>query len=116
MIPKLDDGSALEHPRGVEQELAMFKRVDVTLDQQQIRAALDWQEARTRNVDTVGIVEVLDRGSGSSLELQQMLSDQTMKRVDCADLNDSLAVLVDLRVDDDFELHLLGLHDPLESW
>ena len=69
VVPELDDGRRREHAVLVEDELAVLERVDVTLDQQQIRAALHGQEAAARHVDTVAVLEVPDRCSGSGLEL-----------------------------------------------
>ena len=69
VVTELDDRSSLEHPLLVNDELTVLERVDVTLDQQQIRAALHGQEAAARHVDTVAVLEVPDRCSGSGLEL-----------------------------------------------
>ena len=69
VVAKLDNGCRPEHPLLVNDELTVLQRVDVALDQQQIRAALHGQEAAARHVDTVAVLEVPDRGSGSGLEL-----------------------------------------------
>ncbi len=69
VITKLDNMRCLEHPLLVDNKLTMLQRVNVTLDQKEIRAALDGQEAASRNVDTMAILEVLDGGTGGSLEL-----------------------------------------------
>jgi hypothetical protein len=69
VIAKLDDRRGLEHPVRVDDQLAVLKRVNVTLDEEQIRARLDRQEPRARDVDPVAVLEVLDRGSGCRLEL-----------------------------------------------
>ena len=98
VVTELDNGSGLEHAQGVDHELAMLQGVDVTLDEQEIGTALDWQESASRNVDTVSILKVLDGGTSSSLEL-----------------DDGLAVVVDLGVDNNIQLHALGLHHTLES-
>lgn len=97
VVAELDDGRALKHPLLVDDELSVLEGVDVALDQEKIRAALDGQEAGTGDVDTVGVLEVLDTRSGSGLEL-----------------DDSLTIVVCLRVDDDIELHLLVGHDVLQ--
>lgn len=69
MITKFDDGSRSEHPVWADDELAMLERVYVALDEQKVGAALHRQEARTRNVDPMCILEMLDRGACSSFEL-----------------------------------------------
>lgn len=97
MVSELDDGRALEHPLFVDDELPVLERIDVALDQKKIRAALDGQEARTGDVDTVGVLEVLDTCSGSSLELYN-----------------GLTVVVGLGVDYDIKFHLLVGHDVLQ--
>ena len=97
VVAELDDRRRLEHALGVDDELPMLKRVDVTLDEEQVRAALDGQEAATGDIDTVCVVKVLDGVTGGGLKL-----------------NDSLPVIGRLRVYDDVELHALTLHDPLE--
>ena len=71
MIPELDNGRRAEQPVLAHVQLTVLERVDVALDEEQVRAALDGQETATRNVDTMGVVEVLDGSTGSSLELQQ---------------------------------------------
>lgn len=47
----------------------MLEAVEVGLDQQQVGASLDGKEATTGNVDTVGVLEVADGGTNSSLKL-----------------------------------------------
>ena len=70
VITKLDNRRGLEHPLLVDDKLTVLQRVDVTLDEKQVGTTLDGQETATRNVDTMGVVEVLDGSTGSSLELQ----------------------------------------------
>ena len=69
VVTKLDHRGRLEHPAFVQDELAMLQRVDVTLDEEQVRARLDRKETRTRDVDTVTILEVLNGGTSGGLEL-----------------------------------------------
>ena len=71
VITKLDNRCGLEHPLLVDDKLTVLQRVDVTLDEKQVGTTLDGQETATRNVDTMGVVEVLDGSTGGSLELQQ---------------------------------------------
>ena len=97
VVAELDDRRGLKHALRVDRELAVLKRVNVTLDEEQVRAALDGQEAATGDIDTVCVVKVLDGVTGGGLKL-----------------NDSLPVIGRLRVYDDVELHALTLHDPLE--
>src|SRR6185436_7189540 len=81
-------------------QLAMLDRVQIRLDQHQVRARLDGQEATTRDVDTVGVAEVADGGPEGCLELD--------------DANVRLAFLVTrnrLAVGDNFHLELVILDD-----
>lgn len=97
MITELDNGCRLKHPLLVDDELTMLDAVDVGLDEEKVRAALDGQESASRNVDTMAVLEELDSVTGGGLELK-----------------DSLAIVSRLGVDDNVELHLSRLHDPLE--
>jgi len=97
VITKLDDRGLTEHAVRIHDQLAVLQRVQIAGDQQEIGAALDRQEAATRNVDTMGTLEVLDRGTDGSLEL-----------------NDSLTIVRNLVVDDDVELHPLIVHNTLD--
>ena len=98
MITELDDGRRTEHAVLVDDKLTMFERVDVRLDQEQVGAALDRQEAASWDVDTMGVLEVLDGSTSSGLEL-----------------DDGGTIFSDLRIDDNLKLHALCLHDALES-
>lgn len=98
MVSELDDGRALEHPLLIDDQLTVLKGVNVALDEQQVGAALDGEEAVTRNVDTMCIVEVLDGGTSGGLEL-----------------DDGLPIVSLFGVNDDLELHALRVHDALES-
>jgi len=97
MVTQLDNRGCLEHPVLIDDELAMTKRIDVTLDQEEIGAALDGQEALARYVNSVGIFEVLDRCTSGGLEL-----------------DDSMAIISGLGVDDDIELYASALHEAFE--
>jgi len=97
VITKLDDRGLTEHAVRIHDQLAVLQRIQIAGDQQEIGAALDRQEAATRNVDTMGTLEVLDRGTDGSLEL-----------------NDSLTIVRNLVVDDDVELHPLIVHNTLD--
>ena len=99
MVTQLDDGGRLEHALLVDDELAMLERVDVALDEQEIGAALYRQETLARNIDAVGVLEVLDGSTSSGLEL-----------------DDCVAVVCGLGVDDDLELETFRFHDALEGW
>jgi len=98
MITQLDHRCGVEHAGLVEEELTVLERVNVTLDQEQVGAALDGQEALSRNINSMSVLEVLDSGTSSSLEL-----------------NDSVTIIGGLGVDDDIKLHTLELHDALEG-
>jgi hypothetical protein len=52
----------------------MLQRVQVTSDQEQIRAALDWQEAAAGNVDTASSGEVPNGSTNGGLELDNRLT------------------------------------------
>ncbi len=47
----------------------MFKNEKVALDEEQIRAVLDWQETRSGNIEAFGVMKMLDSRAGSCLEL-----------------------------------------------
>lgn len=65
---KLDERSWAETGR-VDHELTVLEGVEVRLDEHEVGAGLDGKETTTGNVDTVGVVEVADGGTDSSLEL-----------------------------------------------
>lgn len=67
VVAELDNGGLTKLTVGVHDKLAMLERVQVAGDQQEIRAALDWQEAATGNIDTVSSLEVLDGGANGGL-------------------------------------------------
>lgn len=99
VVAQLDDGSCLKHPVLIDDELTVLKRVDVALDEQQIGTALDGQEAATRDIDAVAVLEMLDGSASGGLKL-----------------NDCLAVIGLLGVDDDLELHAVVVHDTLQCY
>jgi len=66
VITQFDNRRSFKHSLGVNDQLAVLQGIDVGLDQQQIRAALHWQEALAGDVSPVCVLEVLD---GCGLEL-----------------------------------------------
>lgn len=60
VITQFDDWSTQEHSIRVHDESTVFERVQITRDEQQIRARLDGQETRSGNVDPVSTPEMLD--------------------------------------------------------
>ena len=74
MVAELDHRNVIEHPTRVDYQLAVLQRINVALDQQQIRARLYREEPATRNVDAVCTLEVLDGSSCSRLELDDPLA------------------------------------------
>ena len=99
VVTQFDDGGRLEHALLVDYELAMLERVDVALDEQEIGAALYRQETLARNIDAVGVLEVLDGSTSGGLEL-----------------DNCVAIVCGLGVDDDLELETFRFHDALEGW
>jgi hypothetical protein len=99
VVTQLDDRGRLEHALLVNDELAVLERVDVALDKQKIGAALHRQETLARNVNPMGVLEVLDGSTSSGFEL-----------------NNCVAVICGLGVDDDLELETFQVHDALEGW
>jgi len=99
VVTQLDDRGRLEHALLINDELAVLEGVDVALDKQKIGTALHRQETLARNVNPVGVLEVLDGSTSGSLEL-----------------HDCVAVVCGLGVDDDLELETLQLHDAFEGW
>ena len=71
VVAELDDGTRAEQPVLAHHKLTVLERVNVALDEEQVGTTLNGQETATRNVDTMGVVEVLDGSTGGSLELQQ---------------------------------------------
>lgn len=117
VVAELDDRRREEHARGVHDEPAVLEEVQVRRDEEQVRARLDGEETATGNVDAVRVAgetgssaiafmkgrdehapEVLDRGADGSLEL-----------------DDGLAGVRDLVVDDDLEVHAIVVHDALDG-
>jgi len=96
-VAEFNDGSLGEHAVGVHDELAVLKAVKIAGNQKQIGAALDRQEARSRNVDTMSTLEVLDGSTDGSLEL-----------------DDWLAIIRNLVVDDDIKFHSTAVHYAFE--
>jgi hypothetical protein len=76
VVTKLDHRGRLEHPAFVQDELTMLQRVNVTLDEEQVGAGLDRKETRTRNIDTVTILEVFNGGASGGLELWSQFSSE----------------------------------------
>jgi len=98
-ISEFDDGSRLEHSFRVHSELTVFELVQIRSDQEQVGARFDGEETRSRNVDTVSVLEVLDSGSNSGLEL-----------------NNSFTLVGLFVVDDNFEIHSIVFHNSLDSF
>lgn len=96
---ELDEGHRGELPVRVHHEGAMLELEEVGLHKEEVGGALDWQESRPGDVDSNGVLEVLDSGSDSGLELDGLL----------AGLGDGLGV------DNDLEGELLGLDDALDG-
>ena len=89
---------------GINDQLTVAEGVEVGLDQHEIRAGLDRQETSSWNVDTVSILEMLDGGTHSSLELNN------------ADISFTLLVGGDgFVVGNDFHLELVGFHHTLDG-
>src|SRR5690606_6132079 len=79
------------------------QRVEIGLDKNEVRASLDGQEALARNVDTMGILEVPNGSTDSSLELKD------------ADVRLALADGDGLGVGNNLELELASLDNTLDS-
>ena len=100
---ELDERRVAEAARA-HLQLAVLDRVQIRLDEHQIRARLDGQEAAARHVDAVRVAEVLDGGADGGLELQD------------ADVGLALLVAGDgLAVGDDLHLELVILNDALNG-
>ena len=70
MITQLDHRRGLEKAVLVDDQLAMREGVNVALYQQQVRAALHGQEPASRDVDPVGVLEMLNGCTCSRLQLR----------------------------------------------
>ena len=77
----------------------MLQRIYITLDQQQVTAALDWQKSFTGDVDAMSVFEMFNGGSGGGFEL-----------------DDSVTVIGCFGIDDDFHFHAIVGHYPFESY
>ena len=97
-VTELDHGCLGEHATRVHNQLAVLKRVEVRSDEQQIRARLDGQEARSWHVDTLGTAEVLDGSTDGGLEL-----------------DDGFAGFERLVVDNNLEIELLVVENTLDG-
>ena len=114
MVTELDYRCRLEHPVRVDDKLTMLQRVDVTLDKKKIGATLDGKESLSGNIDTVSILEVLNGCSGCCLKLGRSVKTQIDEHHSRPHLNDSLAIIRCLWVDDDVEFDTaFALHDTL---
>jgi hypothetical protein len=100
---ELDDGDTTEAV-GVHDKLAVLETVQVRLDDHQVGAGLDGQEAATGHVDTVGVLEVADGRTDGGLQLVDSLVGLTL-----------LIGGNGLLVRDDLHLQLVLLNDTLDS-
>ncbi len=103
VIAKFDERSRAETV-WVDLELTMLQRVQIRLDEHQVRAGLDWQETSPGNIDTVGVLEMTDSSSDSGLKLNNR------------DIRLSFLIGWNgLVVRDDFHLELVVLDNTLNS-
>jgi len=100
---ELDDGDTTEAV-GVHDQLAVLKTVEIGLDDHQIGAGLDGQEAAAGHVDTVGVLEVTDGRTDGGLQLVDGLVGLTL-----------LVSGDGLLVGDDLHLELVILHNTLDG-
>ncbi|KAI6770229.1 hypothetical protein HG530_004858 [Fusarium avenaceum] len=100
---KLDQGGITE-ASGAHLKLTVLQCVKIGLDEHQVGASLDGQESSAGNVDTVGVVEVADGSTDSSLKLNN------------GDVGLALLVTGDgLAVGDNLHLELIILHHTLDG-
>ena len=99
MISQFDNRCSLKHPLLVDNKLTMLQRINITLDQQQVTATLDWQESFTGDVDTMSVFEMLDGSSGGGFEL-----DDRVTLIGC------------FGIDDNFQFHTVVGHYLFESY
>lgn len=97
VVAQLDDGGCLKHPVLIDDKLTMAERVDITLNQEEVRAALDRQETLARHINAVSVPKMLDCSSSSSFKL-----------------NYSMTIIGGFGIDNDVEFHAFILHDTLE--
>jgi hypothetical protein len=100
---ELDNGDTAETV-GVHDQLAVLETVQIGLDDHEIGAGLDGQEAATGHIDTVGVLEVTDGRTNGGLELVDGLIGLTL-----------LVSGDGLLVGDDLHLELVLLHNTLDS-
>ena len=99
MVSQFDNRRSLEHPLLVNNKLTMLQRIYITLDQQQVTAALDWQESFTRDVDAMSVFEMFNGSSGG-----------------CFELDDGVTVISCFGIDDDFHFHAIVDHYLFQSY
>jgi len=98
VVTELDDRGTGELPLVAHCQLSVLEGVKTALDQQEIGTALYGQESGSGNVDTDGVLEVLDGGTDSGLEL-----------------DDGFSAGSDLVVDNDLEVQLFVVEHTLDS-
>ena len=98
MISQFDNRCSLKHSLLVNNKLPMLQRIYITFDQQQVTAALDWQESFTGDVDAMSVFEMFNGGSGGGFEL-----------------NYSMTLIGCFGIDDNFQFHTIGGHYLLKS-
>ena len=95
----------------------MLERENVALDEKEVAARLNGDEATTGDVHPMRIVEVLHCGASRRLELQEapisLRSSDTNESM--TNLDDWLPVVVGALPHDEIEIHATVVHDLLES-
>lgn len=54
VVTQFDHWGGVEHTSFIQDELSVLERVDIALDEQQVRTTLHGQESAPWNVDTMG--------------------------------------------------------------
>lgn len=80
VIAKFDHRSGLEHSLFIDHQLTVRQRVDVTLDEKEVRTTLDRQKAFARHINSVCVLEMLDRSTRGSLKLLQIVCGSSDQR------------------------------------
>ena len=72
VITEFDHRSGLEHSLFVDHQLTVLQRVDVALDEKEIRTTLNRQKAFAWHINSMCVPEMLNSSAGGSLELCEL--------------------------------------------
>jgi hypothetical protein len=98
VVPKFNDRNRAKQPTGAHLQFSSAQGIEVRRDEEEIRSALDGQEAAPGHVDPDGVPEVLDGSTDRGFELENFF-----------------ARVKGLLVDDNFQIELVVLDHALHG-